>query len=187
MAKNIKRHQSIYLFIVILSIIGFFTGFFFYKTQSPSTKETIKESINIEEDLHSSSNNIIKRSKQIVFILMASLFLITIIINYVKIFIEPFQIGFIFSFLLTYNLKFAWIYSFFYHFIPLIFILILIRISTTISLDIIKFLYTKEQKVKKHLCLILKKYALISIFFLSYELLLAIFSTNLNAYLMTIL
>lgn len=187
MAKNIKRHQNIYLFIIILSLIGFLTGFFYYKTQSASTKTTITETINIKEDLSSPTNNLFKRIKQITFIGLASLFIVTIVINYIKIFIEPFQTGFIFSFLLTYNIKFSFIYTFFYHFIPLLFILILIRISTTISLSIIKFLYTKEQKEKKHLLLILKKYLLISIFFLSYEFLLSIFSSNLNAYLMTIL
>lgn len=185
--KYLLRHKYVYLFITVFSIIGFITGFFYYQTQPNDIKNDIKESINIEEDLQKGTNNISKRLKEIFIIFLSSILIITIINNYLKIFIEPFQIGFVFSFLTTYGLKFSLIYTIIYYIIPLLFILILIRISTTISLNIIKLIYKKDYKSKRQLIIILKKYLLISLFLIIYEFFLSIFSTNINGYLMTII
>lgn len=187
MARNIAKYHSIYLFITILSLIGFITGFCYYKVQSDSIKQNIKESINIEEDLSSSSNNILKRIKSSASILVNSFFIITQISNISKIFINPFEIGFIFSFLITYNFKVSIIYITAYHIIPLLFTFILIRISLTVSLNILKLIITRDKKIIKHLKRLLIKYLLITSFLLIYEIIISIFSSNINSYLMTII
>lgn len=187
MAKNILKYHNIYLFIITLSLIGFISGFVFYKVQSIETKNSIKEAINLEEELSSGNNNIIKSIKNSSCILINSIFIITIIINISNIFIKPFEIGFIFSFLNTYNLKFSIIYSFFYLIIPLIFSFILIRIGLTISTNIINLLITKEKRKFTHLKLLFIKYFIVSFFIVLYELIIAIFSSNINSYLMTFL
>ncbi len=187
MAKNIVKYHSIYLFIVTLSLIGFISGFFFYKVQNTEKKEYISTNINIEEDLSRGTNNIIKSIKNSTNTFINSIIIITQIKNISKIFINPFEIGFIFSFLLTYNFKFSFLYTSIYLIIPLLFNFILIRISITISIDIIKLILIREKKGLKHLKLICIKYLLITSFLLLYELILSIFSSNINAYLMTIL
>lgn len=185
--KYIKKHKYIYLFILTFSIIGFITGYFFYQTQQQSTKNEIKEAINIKEDLKAGTNNISKRIKQIFIIFISSIFCITIISNYLKVFTEPFQIGFITAFLLSIGTKFTIIYLTIYHLIPLILILIIIRISATITYNIIKLLIYRDNKSKKQLIVIIKKYILISIILIIYELIISIISPNINAYLMTII
>lgn len=187
MINLINKHRNIYLFITTLSIIAFITGIFYYKTQTQIIKNDIKESINIKEDLKLGTNNIFKRSKEIFFIFISSIFIITIIFNYLKLFTMPFEIGFIFSFLTTYNLKFAIIYTLFYYLIPLLLSIILIRLSISLTYNIIKYLFKKERTIKKNIILISKKYLILSIITLLYEIIITIFSTNLNGYLMTII
>ena len=99
----------------------------------------------------------------------------------------PFEIGFIFSFLTTYNLKFAIIYTLFYYLIPLLLSIILIRLSISLTYNIIKYLFKKERTIKRVIILINKKYLILSIITLLYEIIITIFSTNLNGYLMTII
>ena len=48
MINLINKHRNIYLFITTLSIIAFITGIFYYKTQTQTIKNDIKESINIK-------------------------------------------------------------------------------------------------------------------------------------------
>ncbi len=187
MAKNIVKYHSIYLFIVTLSLIGFISGYAFYKVQSIETKNNIKEAINLEEELSTGNNNIIKSIKNSSCILINSIFIITIIINISNIFIKPFEIGFIFCFLNTYSLKLSIIYSVSYLVIPLIFSFILIRVGLTISTSIISILVTRDKRKFAHLKLLFTKYFLISFFIILYELIIAIFSSNINSYLMTFL
>ena len=169
MAKNIVKYHSIYLFISILTLIGFITGLCYYKVQNDSIKQNIKESINIEKDLSSGTNNILKRTKSSVNILINSFLIITQLSNISNVFIKPFEIGFISSFLSTYNFKLSIIYTTIYHIIPLLFSLILTRISITISINIIKLLIKRDKKTFKHLKLIFLKYILITSFLLIYE------------------
>lgn len=185
MAKNIIKYQSIYLFIIILTAIGFISGNIYYHIQKTETKNYIKEEIDIKKDLAKPTNNIKKRLKVSFVILISGIFIISQFFNIIKIFYEPFQIGFIFSFLKTYNPKLPIIYTTVYHIIPLLFYLILIRISITISKDIIKLIITKNQKDLKHLKLIIKKYLLITAFLLFYEFIISLFSSNINGYLIS--
>jgi len=187
MIKLYRSHKSIYLFIITLSLIGFITGFLYYKTQTTETKSSIKTSINIEEDLKTPTNNITKYLKQSFIIFILSLLIIPELYNIIQIFIKPFELGFIFSFLLTYNFKLAILYTLIYQFIPLVFTLILIRLSINISYNILNILITKNNQIGVKTKKILKKYLLIVIFLIFYNFLISLFSTNINSYLMTII
>ncbi len=187
MQKNILKYHNIYLFIIVLAFIGFLCGFFYYKVQSAEVKDNIKTTIAIEEDLGQGSNNIFKSIKKSFFVLGAGLLVLTQISNLIKIFYEPFEIGFIFSFLLHYNLKMAFIYTLLYHLIPLFFLFILIRISITISIDLIRLILVRSKKDFKHFKLILIKYLIIAGFLFFYEFIIALFSAQVNAYLLTLI
>lgn len=187
MVRNIVKHHNIYIFILVLALTAFITGRIYYKVQSKETKETIKETIAISEDLSYPTNNILKRFKDTSLILISGIFIITQIFNIFKIFSMPFEIGFIYSFLKSYSFKLAIIYTTLYQIIPLIITLVLIRISITISLSIIETIVFRKRitilKIKK----LLKKYILIFAFLILYEIIIAIFSLNINAYLLTFL
>lgn len=187
MVRNIAKHKSIYLFISVLATIGFFTGFFFYKVQNNESKTYIKESIDIKENLSTGNNKIFITLKKSLFIFICSIFVIPQVINITKIFFEPFEIGFIFSFLLSYNFTIASIYTIFYNLISLIILFILIRISISISYNIIKFLLYREKTTFKHLKRLCLKYFILTSILLLYEIIISIFSTNINSYLMTFL
>ena len=186
MVRNIAKHKYIYLFIIVLSIIGFTSGYLFYTFQSEETKTKIIDEINIKEELNNSFNNLTKRAKEIGIVFISGILIIPEITNIFKIYYNPFEIGFIFNALKTYNIKFSLLYSLIYHIIPFIFILILIRLSFSISINII-INKRKNIKFKRKLRILLKKYILISLIILFYEFLIFIFSGSINSYLMTIL
>ena len=162
MVKNIVKYRNIYLFIAFLSLIGFISGFFYYQVQPSNIKDTIKEKINIKEDLEYGYNNVFKSSKKAIIIFLSGFFIVTIFFNIGRIFYEPFLIGFIFRFLCSYNLKLAFIYCFLYHVIPFLFFIILIRISFTISKDILKLIINRNLKKHSHLKVIIQKYLIIT-------------------------
>lgn len=187
MAKVIVKYRNIYLFMAILSLIGFGTGFIYYKVQSKEMKANIKETINIEEDLSGGYNNIFKSGKKALFVFGSSLLVFTSLVSVWKIFYEPFMIGFIFSFLCSYSIKMAFFYFFFYQFVPLLFLLILIKISFTISLEIIKLLFYRRRKNFERFRKLVMKYGIVLIIFMMYEFLVMIFSSNINSYLLSLI
>lgn len=187
MVRNIAKHKYIYIFIITLSLIGFICGYIYYNIQSSSIKENTLSQINIKEELSSDINNTPKRIKKSITIFLCSIFIITQFFNIFELFYNPFQIGFILSLLKTYSFKFSIIYSLIYFIIPLLFQIILIRISINITISIIKLILLKERKIKHKTITLIKKYILITIISISYEILIVIFSTNINAYLMTML
>lgn len=185
MAKNIARHKNVYLFFIILSIIGFISGYIYYSIQPKNIKENTIENLNIKEELSSSINNIPKRIKKSSTILVCSIFFVTQLFNIFEIFYTPFQIGFIFNLLKTYSFKLSFLYNTIYLIIPFIFSIILIRVSISISINLIKLIFLKDKKIKKHIILLSKKFLLITLFQLFYEFIILIFSSNINSYLMT--
>lgn len=180
--KEMVRYT--YIFLIIISLVGFISGFFYYKVQTKEMKTEIKETINLEESLSSGYNNILKRTKKIGLIFIFSIFIITVVFNMGTIFIESFSMGFIFSFLSIYSIKMAFIYVLFYIFIPLLFIIILIRIGLSMTVNIVKCLLKKE-RMGKIVKILGSKYLIIGGTLLVYEFLLSIFSYNINTYLMT--
>lgn len=180
-----KIISNIYLFIIILSLIGLSTGYLYYETQSPSTKEELITKINIKEDLSHGVNNIPKRLKIILKILIYSITILPILINIFNIFYYPFQIGFILGILESFSIKLSLIFLTIYHIIPLLFTLILIRISIKLSKNIIELLIFKDKLSIKSIKHNLKQYLLVTIILLFYEFLIIIFSTNINSYLVT--
>ncbi len=185
MVRNIARYRNIYVFIIVLATIGFLSGFFYFKVQTQDMKNNIKETINIQDDLKSGFNNILKSGKKSLIILGSGCLIITSVFNVGKVFYEPFSIGFIFSFLCTYSVKMAFIYVVLYQFISFLFLLVLIRISFTIAIDVLKILLLRERKIIKHLKMMVMKYFIVAFLLLMYELIISIFSANINAYLMT--
>ena len=187
MSKVLKKYKNIYIFILILSLIGLSSGYIYHKVQPTKTKEELIESINIEEELTHTINNIPKASMIIIKTLLYSILIIPQLINIFNIFYKPFQIGFILNMLETYSLKFSLLYVSIYHILPLVFSLILIKISLIISKNIIELLIYKDKLSIKHLKQQLKKYLIISIIYLFYEFIIIIFSSIINSYLMTII
>ena len=121
------------------------------------TKEKLIESINIEEELTHTINNIPKSFLTIIKTFLYSILILPQLINIFNIFYKPFQIGFILNMLETYSLRFSLIYISIYHILPLIFALILIKISLIISKKIIELLIYKDKLSIKHLKQQLKK------------------------------
>lgn len=185
MLKVLKKYHNIYIFILILSLIGLSTGYMYYEVQTSTTKQELTTSINIKEELSSGVNNIPKRFKIISKTLINSITILPQIINIFNIFYIPFETGFILNLLESFSIKFSLIYISIYHIIPLLFTLILIKISLSLSKSIIELLLFKDKLSIKNLKLHLKKYFLVSIIYLLYELLILIFSTNINSYLVT--
>ena len=185
--KKLNKYKYIYLFIVVLALIGFISGYFYYNVQSSSTKEDIINKININEELSTTTNNTFKRLKETSIYLISSITIIPEVINIFNIYYEPFQVGFIFNILNSYNLKFSLLYTLIYHLIPLLFKLILIRITMTITYSFIKYIFKKNKKDKNKTIILIKKYLLISFFLLFYEFIIFIFNANIHSYLMTFL
>ena len=185
--KNLFKYKYLYTFLIIITTIGFISGYLYFKIQPENTKQEALEMINIHDELNNSVNNIPKRLK---FISKTSIYSITIIpqiFNIFETFYKPFQQGFIFNLLNQYNLKLSFFYNLIYNFIPLIFYLVLIRISISVSTNIISYIIFKEIKKINILKKLIKKYFLISTFLIFYEFIIMIFSTNINAYLMTLI
>lgn len=182
------KYKNIYIFISILSLIGFIVGYKYYDYQTNEIKKEIIENLNIKDELNHKINNVFKRIKNSGSIFISSILILPIIINIFKIFFEPFTIGFIFHTLSTYNLKFSFLYTIFYHVIPLILLLILIRISFTISKLIIGLIiYKKDKIILNKFKIIVKKYILITCFLVGYEILVIIYSSSLNNYLLSLI
>lgn len=185
--KKLNKYKYIYLFIVVLASIGLISGYFYYKVQTPETKSSIQEQINIKEELNTTTNNIYKRLKETSIYLISSITIIPEPINIFNLYYEPFTVGFIFNTLKVNGLKFSFIYTTIYHLIPLIFKIILLRITLSNTYTIIKYIFKKNQSSKKRVTILLKKYFLISFILLFYEFLIFIFNANIHSYLMTIL
>lgn len=180
-----KKLNNIYLFILILSLIGLSTGYTYYQVQSTNIKEELISKINLKEELSSGVNNIPKRTKSIIKTLIYSITIIPQVINIFNIFYIPFQTGFILNLLDTFTIKFSLIYITIYHLIPLIFICILTKKSLNISKSIIELLLYKDKLSIKTLKKHLKEYIIISFISLFYEFIILIFSSNINSYLVT--
>ncbi len=188
MAKLIAKYQSIYLFLITLSIISFFIGYFYYQVQTPETKADIVATIDINKTLSTGFNNIPKRLKLSSKILINSFLILPVITNIAKSFTIPFEIGFLTNILRPYTFRFCFIYLNIYYIIPYLITLILIRISLCLSITIIKLIFTKnKKKLFPYLKRQILKYIIITIIFLTYEFLLSIFSYNINLYLMAII
>lgn len=185
--KKLNKYKYIYLFIVILSLIGFISGYCYYTIQEKSTKEEIIERINIKEEITATTNNIPKRLKESFICFISSITIIPEVSNIFKIYYEPFQTGFIFNVLKYHGTYFSFIYTLIYYLIPLLFKLILIRITMTITFNIIKYILKREHKAKKYIKVLIKKYIVITLILLFYEFVVFIFNANINSYLMTIL
>lgn len=182
------KYKNIYIFISLLSLIGFITGYKYYSYQSKETKTQIQDSLQIKEELNGRINNLFKRIKNHIIIFICSIFIIISVINVFKIFFDSLSIGFIFNILKTYGTKFSLIYINLYHIVPLIFQLILIRISFTITKLIIgSIIYQKDKIIVNKLKLIIKKYILIVIFSCLYEIFVIIYSANINNFLLTLI
>ena len=181
------KYKNIYVFIIILSLIGFISGYKYYDIQEEDIKTSAISSLNIKENLKKPINNILKNGKKSLKPIIYSAIIITQPISIINIFYEPFQIGFVFNLLNTYNIKFSMIYIFTYHLIPLIILLFLIKVSFTISKYLIKFIIWKNINDKKHLLLIIKKYFIILSFELIYDIVILFFSSNINSYLISII
>ncbi len=187
MLNTIKKHKYSYLFITILSTIGFISGIIYYQIQPKHIKAETKEILNIKEELNIRQNNIIKSLKNNTSILFYTISVIFIFKNIINIFYKPFEIGFIFSLLNTYNKKFSIIYTLFYNLPAIIISLILIRISFTIIIKISNYIITKNKKVKREIITQLKKYIIILMIELIYQIIIYIISPQINSYLMTFL
>lgn len=185
--KKLNKYKYIYLFIVVLSLIGFISGYMYYNIQSDNTKNEIINKIDITNELSTTTNNIPKRLKETSIYLLSSITIIPEISNIFKIYYDPFQIGFIFNTLKKYGIKFSFMYNLVYQLIPLLFKLILIRITITITSNIIRFIFKKDINLKRKIKLLIKKYLIISMTLYFYEFLVFIFNANINTYLMTII
>ncbi len=185
MARLIAKYQSIYLFIITLSIIGFITGLFYYKVQDSITKNEIRENVNMEETLENGFNNIGKRAKVIGGILICSLTVVLAFFNIFKCFTMPFEMGFIYSIIKVYKWKFVLLYLGVYYIITYFFTLILIRISISISINIVKLIIFRDRKIVSYIKRQVLKYLVVSGILLFYEFIIMIFSYNINLYLMT--
>ena len=185
MKKVIKKSYNIYLFILVLSLIGLSSGYLYYQVQSKNMKEELTTKINIKEELNTGVNNIPKRLKTISKTLIYSITIIPEVINIFNIFYIPFETGFILNLLETFSLKFSLIYISLYHIIPLLFNLILIRISLSLSKSIIELLIFKDKLSIKNLKVNIKRYFIVSVLLIIYEIIILIFSTNINGYLVT--
>ena len=187
MSKVIKKYQNIYLFILMLSLIGLSSGYLYYQTQPNKTKEELVNKLNIKESLNYGVNNLPKRLKIITKTFIYSIFILPQIINVFNIFYIPFETGFILNLLESYSLKLSLIYISIYHIMPLILVLILIKISFLISKSIIEVILFKDRKSIKNLKKHVIKYILVTSILIIYEIFIFIFSTNINGYLMTFL
>lgn len=174
MKKLRRQSKNINTFIIILSFIGLISGYNYYKYSDITEKEELKNTINIEENLKRRPK-ILRNIIDPIIILVSSILIIPSIINIIKIFYNPFTIGYLFALISSFNLKLSIYYNLIYQIIPNIFLLILIKTSIKITINIIKNLY-KRTNIKKYI----KKYILISIFYYIYIIIIYIFSININ-------
>lgn len=183
--KKLNKYKYIYLFIVVLSLIGFLSGYFYYNAQSNEMKDQIQNKINIEEELSTTTNNTFKRLKETSIYFICGLTIIPELINIFHIYYEPFTAGFIFNMLKPYSLKFSLFYTLIYHLIPLLFKLILLRLTMSLSYNLFKYIFKKSSKNKKKAILLSKKYLILTLFLLFYEFIIFIFNPSIHEFLMT--
>lgn len=180
MLKILRKHQSIYLFLFVLSFIGFISGNEYYSIQDSSTKEEISSTYNLNETLQFNNSNISKAVKDSFTIFLCGLFVLPQLYSIFYTFYYPFQLGFLFSFLRSIHYKLAIKYFCFYHLFPLISILILIRISLTISKEVVALIIYKQKKYWIRIQLLFYKYFFFAFLSLLYHFIIGIFSFNIN-------
>ena len=185
MIRIISKYKNIYIFLITLAIIGAISGYLYYQIQPAKTKEEIKTNVNIKESINSRVNNLSKNLKNNIKIFFYSLLIIPIIINIFNIFYKPFEIGFIFNLLSKYNIKLSLIYTNIYLNIPFIISIILTRISITFIHNIIKYIIIRDNKSKVLIKNTFKKYIILIIISILYDILIIITSPYINRYLMT--
>ena len=185
MNKVIKKYKNIYLFIIIVAIIGLISGYMYAKYQTTETKEILNNSIDINNILKDSTNNITLYIKKHTTITLLSITPITAILNIINIFYEPFTIGFIINTFSKYSLKFNIIYLNIYYIIPLIITLIIIKNSLSITYEIVKLILNKNKKTK--ITKLIKKQLLLIILSIIYEIIIWLYSGLLNNYLINII
>ena len=100
-----KIINNIYLFILILSLIGLGSGYTYYQVQTNEIKNELVTMIDLKEELSSGVNNIPKRFKVIIKTLINSLLVIPQLVNLFNIFYMPFQTGFVLNLLDDFSLK----------------------------------------------------------------------------------
>ena len=185
MVKVIKKYKNIYMFIIIVAIIGILSGYIYGKYQPIENKEQIEKSINIEEILSNSTNNSVLYLKKNIKITLLSLTPITAISNIISIYYEPFTIGFIINTFSKYPFKFKITFLNIYYIIPLLFTLLIIKNSLGITYEITKKIVKKDKnnKTKK----LIKKQILLIIISLTYELIIWLYSGLINNYLIKII
>ena len=184
---KLLKYTNIYVFIVVLSLVGFIAGYSYYHFQSDELKSDIRENYNLEDNLNRRVNNIGKRviehSKKFIY----SIFVIPSIVNVFNIFYEPFQCGFLFN-IFNDNLLFSFLFVSLYYFIPLIFSLILIKVGFTLSKRIILLIVNHKDRYARSNCKkIILKYLIIFIISLIYEIIIFMVSRGVNSYLIQLL
>lgn len=188
MKKRTSYHPNpIYIFIIILFIIGFISGIQYYNIQDEETKNSIKEQYQIQENLQYQTNNIFKNIKKNSTIYLSSLTPITALINIFKNYYEPFTIGFLNAYLKTINKNFAYKYILIYHLIPLIILIIILKTSYTITKNITLYIIKKNKKLLIKIKKLSIKFLIISIINIIYELIIFIYSTKINEYLISLI
>ncbi len=185
--KKLNKYKYIYLFIVVLALIGFISGYLYFSVQKDEMKTEIINKININEELKGTVNNLPKRIKEEGLYLVCGVTVLPVVVNVFDIYYGPFQLGFIFRALKTYNFKFSLLFCLVYHFIPLLFKIILIRLTLSIACKIIRRIVKRDNSSKKQYKLLLKKYLVVALISLFYDFLILIFSSIINSYLMTII
>lgn len=185
MTKIIKKYKNIYLFILVLSLVGLSSGYIYYQTQPTNIQKELINELNIKESMSSGVNHLPKRTTFIIKTFIYSITIIPQVINIFNIFYLPFETGFILNILESYSIKFSLIYITIYHLIPLILSLILIKIGITLAKYILELIIFKDKLSTKNLKLSLKKYLIVSILLIIYEIYIYIFSININGYLVT--
>ena len=188
MITAIKAKRSIIIFYSIITLIGLISGYKFYETQPTDTKTTIKEKLDIKENLSYKSNNILKSIKEILIIFICSITIIPCIINLFNTFYKTFQIGFLYNVLKQINIKLSLTYIAIYKLIPSILIIILTQIGFQITLNIIKtILSNKNNKYLNISRKKIKQFIIISTILITSELITFLYSEILNNYLLTLL
>ena len=180
MLQILKKHQSIYLFFIVLSLVGFISGFQYYSIQSDSLKSDIYEEYNLKDNLSVSNSNLWKSFRLVLTILLCGIFVLPQIFNLFGSFYYPFQLGFLFSFLHSIHYKLALRYFCFYHLFPFLCFILLLRISFSISKEVIGFFLYRKRKYFIRIQLLCYKYLFISFFYLLYQFVISIFSLSIN-------
>ena len=151
MVKMLLKHQYVYLFLFVLAIIGFESGYIYYSSIDNNTKYELDTEYDFKVEKSSYS------FKVPFIILIDSILIIMQLLNFFYIFYLPFKYGFMFAYLLSINKSFAFINLFLYNLIPFLLMIILVRISVSITKNIISYiLYKKRNYIIKIRLLFIK-------------------------------